>query len=102
MSGPTRRRIEGEEFQIIAEEADMAIHGMLSDMHRIVAGRTGSLDAGPLITGALTGVVAFIMRNGHGEDRVREAFTAVLDIMPQQFAMEIAAEKAGAPEEGRA
>lgn len=96
------RVIEGEEFQFIAELTNQTVGRMLNTLHAGCAAKSGSTDAGPIITGALSSVVEFIMMGGHDEATVRAAFTQVLDTMPQQFALMRAALAAGAGQEGTA
>lgn len=90
------RKIEGEEFQHLAEGAHVTTLRLLNGMHQALGSNARSSDGGPVITGALSAVVEFIIMAGHGEAECRDAFENVLNAMPQQFLIERAAREAGA------
>ena len=102
MRAPTFRILQGQEYQDIAEQADTTTCKLLEGMHSLTAARTGSRDAGPILTGALSGVITFIMMAGYDEARVREIFGQVLETVPKQIELARSAQAARATKAGNA
>lgn len=101
LGGRPYQPIEGERFQEIANRTGAAIYAAVHQFHALEApvDRTGAGDAGPIIAGALAGVIKFAAQSPLSDSELRARYLKIFDDVIGQLRMQ---QSANVAEGGRA
>lgn len=86
LGGDGYRKIEGDEYQRLANGVQGVVFGLLNHMHRSYSEEHGVThgDGGPIIQGALGAILAFTLLGDLSDEKIRaELQTGIETLLPQ-------------------